>query len=268
MRSSRAATLAALIAVLMGAACGSDSDDAVAATARTLRDVRSGELNLRFTATPEGGQDVGFRMSGPFAIPDRKGELTTARLTYTRLLGDREEQRTFISTGNQAYVQADGKTWRLPDAAVAQLRSGDDAGENALGGLHFEDWVSSARVKDGPGGIQRITADVDPVKALNDLSALARSLGGEGAPRPLEGGEAETLRRAVRSARMTLITGEDDHLLRSLTVTFEFGVRAAKAVQSVLGELAGVKMVLAVELAKPNQPVRVDPPATSQPLPG
>lgn len=268
MRTTRASLLIVLVASLIAAGCGRGSDDPVGATARALRGVRSGDLDLRFTATPEGGGDVGFRMSGPFAIPEREGELAAARLTYTRLLGDRQEQRTFISTGNKAYVQADGQTWQLPDAAVADLRAGDDAGEDALGGLHFEDWVGDAQVKDEGDGTRRVTADVDPVKALNDLSALARSMGGEGAPRPLTGGDAETLRRAVRSARMTLISGKDDHMLRSLEVTFVFGVRASKAVESVLGDLAGVKMVLALELAKPNQPVRIEPPAQAQPLPG
>jgi len=268
MKRLRAIAIALLVAPVIVAGCGSDGDDPVAAAAAALRDVRSGQLDLRFTATPTGGGDVGFRMSGPFAVPNEKGELATARLTYVRLLGDRREQRTFISTGDEAFVEADGRTWRLPDAAVADLRAGDDAGEDALGGLHFEDWASDAHAEDADGGTRRTTADVDPVKALNDLSAFARSLGGEGLPRPLEGQDAETLRRAVRSARMTLVTGADDHVLRSLTVTIDFGVRAAKAVESVLGELAGVKLVLALDLAKPNEPVRVDPPARAQPLPG
>jgi hypothetical protein len=242
--------------------CRSSDSSPVDASATALRHVHSGTLDLSYTATPQGGHPVGFEVKGPFSVPDHEGDLVTADLSFSRLLGERRQRRRFVATGGRAWVVADGKVTPVPEDALDSLRAhGDGDSSGALGGLHFEDWPKGpVKVEKRPGGAQRVSGDVDPVKAFNDLTAMARSLGGQQVPGNLSGKEAERLRRAVRSARLELITGPGDRVPRSLVVTIDIAVKAAEQLREALGGLSGTKLVLSLTLDRPNEPVHVTPP--------
>jgi hypothetical protein len=251
--------LVAAVAVVSGA-CGSAKATTLDATADRLRDVESGELKLSYTATAQGGRPVGFAVEGPFSLPSEEGETVEADLRFTRLLGEVTQERRFVATGGRAWVEVEGEVSEVPTEALGRLRAGK-GGDGALGGLGFADWAQDPTTADGPDGTEVVTGPVDPVAAFNDLAAMAAGLGSDEAPRPLEGDGAERLRKAVRSAQMKLVTGAEDHMLRSLRVSIELAPAAAERLADVLGPLAGVELVLEVNLARANQPVKIEPPA-------
>ena len=275
-RLRRLLPFVAVAAVLLGAACAETGGRAVlAATAAKMDDIASGDLRLRMVASagaqgPE--RPVGFELSGPFAVAQERGALPVARLRFTRLAGTPLEPTTFLSTGQRAFLEVDGRFYELPEEQVQPLRAREGrAGGNALEGLDVDGWAEGHRVEDAGRvdgvGAQRVTGEVDVVEALNDLVAVAGQVGAETAGlRPVEGKDAEHLRRAVRSSRLEVVTGRDDRMLRRLRIHVTFAAADARRLEAALGPLAGTRLHLELDISKPNREVRVDPPARVEPL--
>src|SRR5919108_3283438 len=175
-----------VLLVLAGGGCGggSTAGDALSETAGKLGDIRSGTLTLRVLVegTGELGGKAGFELEGPFAF-GKAGELPQADIRYGRTAGSQEAQARFVSTGDQAFVEVDGKTYELPSSLVADLRleEGGSGGEAGLGELDIGDWMLEPELDDGGevGGAEtdRVTARLDVVAAANDLLAVVRELG-------------------------------------------------------------------------------------------
>jgi hypothetical protein len=102
------------------------------------------------------------------------------------------------------------------------------------------------------------------VRAINDILGIARDYGGVDRP-DIEGDDAESLRNAVRNAELTLVTGRDDRVLRSLLVTMDLGRDPPDAFRRALEGFTGVNFVLELKLTDPNSQVNVEAPAN--PLP-
>ena len=266
----------ALAAPGCGGGDGGDADEALSETAANLAEIRSGTLSLRFLATAEGeaadGEDgrVGFELEGPFAFPEGDA-LPVARMDYTQIAGDEEGSGTFLSTGEKAYVELDGTTYELPEEQQEEFRGvGASLGEgDGLGDLEIERWMEDPELSDGgeAGGAEtdRITANLNVVNAVNDLIGLASEVGGS-VPEPLDGASADQLRRSVNSATVEVLTGKDDRLLRRLHVDVDFG--APSDLPRELRGLVGAGVELELEIANPNEPVRVEEPEDAQPFPG
>ncbi|HZQ28497.1 MAG TPA: hypothetical protein VFA94_12430 [Acidimicrobiales bacterium] len=260
------ASVVAVLAVAL-AGCG-----ASASASNPLRDAQSGlgkvhrgTMLFKLTAgagPTDQGKDVGFQLQGPFDLsPPDKTSLPVARLELTQLLGGQTRTTTFVSTGERAYVEAGGKTVELSDAQVQPLRldrSSKRRGE--LGGLSIAKWGSRAQESD-PGvvdgvAVRRITAVADPVRALNDVFALAGQLGvpGQGTKR-IAGQDAEQLRALVKSSQLEVLVGKADGLVRDLRLNVLFGGDAPAQLQSALGELAASRLALELRVDRPNQSI-------------
>lgn len=259
-----------VVAALAAGACGEAKADPLKATSEELRTVTSGEIEFAYSAVPEGGQPVGFKLEGPFEIPQEEGELARGDLEFTRLLGAEQQVRRFVSTGDRAWVVADGKVTEVPGQSLATLRAGSAEGAeatSAFSGLGFEQWTKESEVSDGPTvegeATTKVVATIDPVSALNDLGRLARSLGAdpEATFPNLSGDEAEAVKRSVRSSKLELITGRNDNVLRSLLVEIDFAVKGSDDLRKALGGAAGAKLVLELRLSDVNEPIDVKPPA-------
>ena len=221
--------------------------------------IRSGVLDVRVSASAGGAGPVGFQLEGPFAAPTEDGQLPTAELTYTKLLGDRRATSTFVSTGQRAWVRAGGETTELRPDQLAPLRG---EGDGALGGLDLGDWVVEPRetgtITLKGDRVRRTTGRLDPVHALNDLADLAADLGGEDAPH-LDGDDAERVRDATKSSSFELLVGEDDGLLRRVRATIVFGLGVGELATAV-GSVRGATVTIELGVAEPNAPVDVEPP--------
>lgn len=235
-------------------------------TAKKLGDIHSGNMEVRLTASTPGGQKTGFELKGPFSMPEGEG-LPKANLTYTRFLGTTQDSFGFISTGDAAFMRVGQRTYRLPDERVASMRGSEDAGRKGpFSGLDFDKWVPDSEVVAAEEGseVETVTGDLDVVRAINDMLEIARDYGGVDRP-DIEGEDAQNLRNAVKSAELTLVTGKDDRILRSLQVTMDLGRDPPEAFQRALEGFTGVNFVLEVKLTEPNSEVSVEAPAN--PLP-
>jgi hypothetical protein len=267
-----------VVSGLVLVACGRSSpgERALGTTTDRLSAIRSGDLAMTLlasTADAQAGRGVGFELRGPFAVAERKGELPLADLDYTRVTGTKRRTTKFISTRHDAYVELDGKAYRLDPGQVADLRAtgSKDVGKGGLEGLDPDQWVKDPRV--APAGTvdgvaaDRIAGKVDAVGALNDVLGLASEFGAapEGAPTRLEGDAAQEVRRAVRGTRLELLTGRKDRLLRHLRIDVTFGVDQQRALAKALGSLAGVRISLQLDVRQPNRQVSVTAPSRARP---
>lgn len=115
---------------------------------------------------------------------------------------------------------------------------------------------------------EKLRAEVDVVKALNDALSVAGSLGGDGQVaglQPLQGTDAEQLERAVRSSSLDVLTGKEDRLLRRLTLDLEIGLSAPRELAGGLGLLRGANVRLDLRIEDPNAPVDVEEPEGALP---
>jgi hypothetical protein len=254
---ARAATLLAAAAVAALAGCGGkDSPNQVLSeTAGKLGDIRSGVMVFDVRASGRGAgrrAQIGFRVDGPFALA-RGGALPVAKLRYTQRSGSRQASATVISTGKEAFVEAGGRTRRLGAAQARQLRSaaGQVSSDGGVRKLRLERWMRHPKLTGGPkvGGdaTDRITADVDVAAALKDLA------GGLGDPKQLA--------QAVKRARVEVLTGTEDRLLRRLTLDVDLALDVPEGLRQQLGELVGGEARILFEVADPNRKVSVPRPA-------
>lgn len=259
MRVAARAAAALAVAALAGlAGCGGEDSpgEVLSQTAEKLGDLHSGDLIFDVRASGRGGgssAQVGFRVDGPFALA-KDGGLPVAKLRYTQRSGRASASATLVSTGEQAWVQAAGATRRLPEAQARDLRSaaGQVSDDGAVRELRLDRWMRDPKLGDGPevGGDEtdRVTARVDVAAALRDLA------GGLGDP--------EQLAKAIRRARVEVLTGTEDRLLRRLTLDVDLALDVPKGLRGSLGDLVGGKARILFEVADPNRKVSVRAPAT------
>jgi hypothetical protein len=269
----------AVALVLLAAGCGDDrtaAEKALGAAESGLDQIESGELTMELLASPATAsaarRGVGFRLEGPFRVGKEKGDLPVADLEYTRITGSERRTTGFLSTGERAYAQLDGVYHQLDDDQVAELRVTDDGDGSGLHGLSLEEWVAEPRVSAGPrlAGVatRRITGAVDAVPAINDLLELAGGFGAtdDDAPSRLEGDAADAVRRAVTSAKLDMLVGAEDDLLRRMDLVIDMGGRGqSEAVRRALKGLAGARLSFELGVADVNRPVVVKPPDEVQP---
>ena len=263
----RRAAVVALAGLLL-ASCGGSSGAAKALeeTESKLAEIRTGTLSLVLLAsstTAADGEGAGFNVEGTFAVGEKKGALPVADLEYTRITGAERRTTRFLSTGTRAFVQIDGRLTELDEAQVAGLRVQDEGSGGGLEGLTLRRWFDDPELAPGPdldGATDQITGKADAVAILNDVIALTEQLGAnDGAVRTLEGDAADRVRRAVADARAEVVTGRDDRFLRRADVSVDLAVTDSR-VRDALGDLAGARLTLTLEVKNRNQRVEVTVP--------
>ena len=262
MRRAAAVALAGL--VLAGCGGPGPGAKALAETESKLEGVRSGTLSLLLlasTATAAEGDGAGFNVEGAFAVGERKGALPVADLKYTRITGAQRRTTRFVSTGARAFVEVDGRLTELNESQLAGLRVQEEGSAGGLGGLSLRRWLDDPELAPGPAidgvATEQITGKADAVAILNDVIGLTESFGaGDGTVHKLDGDAADRVRKAVAGARAEVVTGKDDRLLRRADVSVELAVTDPR-VREALGELAGARLTLALEVKDLNRPVEV-----------
>lgn len=254
-------------------ACSSDASDVVTETTANLEDLKSGHLELSVSAAPlpgrEGEQpEAGFELSGSFQLPE-EGSLPVVDLEYTDLGLEEPATQGFIATGESAYLVVDEIAYEIPPEQADSLRGGSAEGEGVFDQLQVADWIREPELSEGEShdgdDVDRVRGELDVVQALNDLVATAQRFGRSDL-NAIEGTEAERLESAVQRSTIELLTGSEDRLLRSLSISIEFALDEAVDLTEVLGPLAGATFELDLEISDPNEPVDVEAPADPVPL--
>lgn len=243
-----AAIAAAFVSALALAGCGSDAGSAVDETAANLSKIRSGDLTMRAIIAPQGGEELGLELEGPFSIANEG--LAVTEMKTTRIVGAQRVEATVISDGEQAWVRADGTLQKLTaeQSDSLQVRSGG----GGLAQLEFDlgSWISDPETSQD-GDIERITGGLDMKAALTDLADSA----GQKIPEDVR----QRLVDAVRESKVVVVTGREDRLLRELTVRATIDV--PRDLEPVIGTAGLAELTLDVRLEAINQPVEVQPPA-------
>ena len=279
----RAATVLVAIALLVAVGCGGTSTrDPVADAGASLRQVQRGTMHLELDLAA-GAEDphthVGFAMNGAFDLAPAGGSLPAADLTTVNLGMPNARPAHFVSTAHDAYIVRGDVGYELTAEQLAPLRTAGSTGNSSAGaGLDLRGWAINLRAQapttTGAGeAVDRVTGGVDPVAALNGIVDLAGQLGG--GPDPalhISPADAGRVRAAAQSSDLEVLTGRDDHLLRSLTGHVQFAAPTAAgpttggAVMQALNHLGHLTLTIELRLDHPNVPVTIAPPATIRPI--
>lgn len=257
-----AVTVAALLAAVTVAGCGSSGGDgggvgdALADASDRLAEVRSGELALTVTATgSEPNAVTGFEVIGPFALPD-EGELARADLEYVRVMGDRRVPVRFVSTGEAAFVLTGGSACEVDQASLRGLRGAD--AEAPTFDLALDEWFTEPHQPDP----RTIEGEVAAERVLPALFDLARGLGAE-APE-IDDETADALRKVTESATGE-VTLDDDGWVTGLVVDMRFAAADDANLPDEVAALARAGLRLELGLSEINDDVVITPPDAAEP---
>jgi hypothetical protein len=258
MRPFRAAGATA-VALTMLVGCGAAPRDRLRAAADTVGNIRSGTLDMRLSlaAAADPTAPIGFEIEGPFAAT---ADGLETDLRYRQLAGRQDAEVRFVAADGRAFVESDGHLTEIPlseDASTASAPS-------VLEQLSFEEWAADPRIVEaGPPGEVTIESPLNEgaavrgiLQALDDLG-LTRDSGLS----LLGNVDPEVVQRSVRSGAMVVRVGEDDELLRELTVRLRLGIDEASPLAGALEGVAGAELLFSVRIEDPNAPVHVELPA-------
>jgi hypothetical protein len=262
---TRGAAFAVVVAVF-AAGCGgggASAGDVLGQTADRLGEIGSGELRMRLLVTPaERPTGVGLELDGPFSLGG--GEpLPVTRMRYTRILGGQRTSAVLTSTGREAFLTSDGTTTRLDEETARTLAGaagGDEPRSLSDLGLTVDAWFQDAELADGPEvdgeATDRISGRLRTGRAVRDvLAALERA----GAPVPAPGERLEQrIDQAVRSSTAEVITGEEDRLLRRLSIDVELG--PGRELDAAIPGAGAVHLTASLELVRLNERIEVSAP--------
>jgi hypothetical protein len=234
---------AALIAGCGGDGGGSDADpqQLLDQTFGSDAEIKSGVLDLSLDGegTGEAGGSLSGKLSGPFESkgPEQLPELDLSLSLQAGGAGEGidfdggltiTEDAAFITVGGTAYQvdEATFKSFKDLYAQSAQTQQADGEQGAALFsrlGIDPASWLTDVTNEgtEEVGGTEtvHISGNADIGRIVKDAQNLAENApGGAGG---LDAGQLGQLQDAVKSARVDVYTGADDHILRRLDLTLE-----------------------------------------------
>jgi hypothetical protein len=279
---------------LLAGGCGS-SGGGDESTAALLKDtfsggkaVKSGKLDVSLGFEAQGlptlTGPVAFKLAGPFAS-EGSGKLPNFDFDLNIVAGGQTIQAGAISVGDGGYLKFGGRAYTVDKALFDQFKTGyeksqasaksKDAGPSfkALG-VSPAAWLKDARKagKADIGGTStfHITSGVDVPRFLADLNRLlakAKNLGGSttsSVPQALSPKVQSIIQRSVKSAKVDVYTGEDDHALRRLAISVSLAV--PKDAQKDAGGLKSGELRFDLTIADLNEDQSIEAPENPRPF--
>ena len=272
----RRIAIAALVFVLVVAGCGHGSTrDPVADARNGLDQVKRGTVHVELEMVDgrAPSPSVGFATDGTFDLgPTSAARPATDVMTVN--LGTPDDLPShFVSTGQDAFIVQGDVGYQLKAMPLPPAQPVLDL-PTLLGDLKAQPPTTTA----AGDAVDRVTGGVDPVATVNGVVDLADRLGaGPDAALRVSPADAARVRGATRSSTVEVLTGRDDHLLRSFIAHIELATTTPSsppfadamtggAVVHALRKLGQVTLTVEVRLDDPNAPVVIAPPATIRPI--
>ena len=268
MTRALALVTAALAFPAVFAACGGDgggdATPALRETAEKLGQIRSGDINFAMEVDPQGdAEPFGFSFTGPFELGEA-GELPRVDVEYTQRANGEDATVRLVSDGERAVAFLGGQEIELDEEALEDLRQAgaevlgaDESDDEGLEELRVDRWLVEPKLSDGPDGTDKIEGELDIVEVAKGLIELAGSLTDT---QKLDEESAQQLRDAVESSEFELLTGEDDRLLRRLSLAAVIAAEVPEELRDALGDVVGGEFSFLLEIDGPNEPVEISLP--------
>ena len=265
------------VALVAAAGCGHGSKrDPVADARAGLDHVQRGTVHVQLEMAAAGTQSSarsGFATDGTFDLAPSGATRPATDVTTVNLGAPDDQPAHFVSTGRDAYLVQGGVGFQLTSVPVAPAQRPLD-----LSALLADAAGQTPSTTAQGESVDRVAGRVDPVAAMNGVVDLADRLGaGPDAALRVSPADAPRVRGATTSSTVEVLTGQDDHVLRSLTAHIELAVPMAPSPASAQGATGGalvhalyalghVEVTVEVRLGDPNAPVVISPPATIRPI--
>jgi hypothetical protein len=240
------------------AGCGGESGPAGPAleeTAANLEEIESGVLHMSVRMDPKDGDEFGYEIEGPIRLAEEDA-VPQADVQYRQFANGEDETVRLVLTDGGGWVVRDGRRIDLSETQLAELReSGSLLGQEGLGTLSFQQWVSDAELSGGPDGTDKVTGELDVAAAMAGLAALSGVL-----PENLvlSAEQRKQVAESVEDSSFELLTGEDDRLLRKLALDFTLGADVPEDLREAIGEDAiGATFSFELGLDDVNEPVSI-----------
>ncbi len=283
---------AAIVAVLVLAACGSSSSSGSSGSAQSLlketfssgHTVKSGVLGLALSLKPTGSSTLStpitFSLGGPFQSRGA-GKLPESDFTISVSALGRHGSLGVISTGTAGYVTLQGTNYQLPQADFRKLEqsfsstgsSGSSSSGLASLGINPLHWLTHPSVVGtetmSGASTTHIRAGVDVNALISDLNgfltktAKNATAGSTTLPTQIPAATAQKIAAAVKNATVDVWTGKSDTTLRKLALSLSVPVTGKTSTE--LGGMTSAGIGLTLQYAKLNQPQSVATPTGVHP---
>jgi hypothetical protein len=282
-------TLAAGIAVIVLAACGSSSSsgNAQALLKQTFSGthaVNSGNLTFSVTVTPTGSSSligpITISLGGPFQSLG-KGKLPKSDFSVGISALGHTGSLAILSTGTAGYVTLQGTSYRLPTATFQKLESsfsalasgsGAAGGSGALGKLGIDPlrWLNAPTVvgNENVGGATttHISAGIDVRALLRDLNTFlgkASSVSAGKIPSSISPTTQTKIASQIQNPSFDVWTGTADKTVRRLVIGLTLPVSGQ--ISTLLGGLSSAAIKLTLQYADLNRPQTIVAPTNLAP---
>ncbi len=238
------ALLALLAALLAGASattgCGGDDDGSQPSAAALIdqtfgaeRPIQRGRMTLQAKGESEGSGAFDVKLSAAFDQAER-GQLPKLDGTLDLRSASGTLRAGAISTGDKGYVVVSGQAFEVPAGDFAAFTKRYLADQRASSssrsrvpslsslGVHPAQWLRNPRVTGdstvGSAETTHVVADVDLPKLTADVRKIVER---NGLSKQLSSADLDQLSASVKSAKVDLDTGREDHRLRRLAIHLE-----------------------------------------------
>ena len=232
------------------------AEDTIAQAFAGKSPAKSGRVDADLKLSLSG---VPAQLASPFdmkiggVFQDQAGKkLPDLDLAMTMAAAGQNVQLNVVSTGDKMYIGFQGRHYQVPqrqlDQFVANRRaSGADSAAlfKALG-VNPADWVTNES-DEGTASIdgvltKHVAADVDVARMLDDVSKIASeapdAVGASG--NGITSQELDTIRNAVKGAKLDVFVGKSDDVLRRVELNVAFELKPAPVATPIKGGAAFV----------------------------
>lgn len=258
------------------------ADVALKQTFESGRKIESGRLTLALSVSATGStalaEPVEVKASGPFEEVG-PGKLPRFDLSLDVNAQGHSLTAGAVSAGGKFYVELEGSAFVLPNSTMSALEKSFAQASSAAGkgstlsalGIEPARWLTHPAVKGEPtlGGEKttEIAGGLDVAALLKDankLSGTAGASGLAGATGSLSPSLLSSLAKAVKTATVTVWTGNEKHLLRRLSLDATIAPKGQAA--SALGGLTSARLALSLGFSHLDEPQKIEAPANARPL--
>jgi hypothetical protein len=268
-----------------GAGGGAMHETAAVALKQTFesgKQIESGRVSLDLKVSGSGSSElsepVEVKASGPF---EEAGEGELPRFDLSLAIDAQGHSLTAgaISSGGKFYVELEGSAFVLPSSTMKALEKSYAQATKAAGkgstlsalGIEPSRWLTHPSVKGEPTIEGEKTTEIEGgldlqalLKDASRLSGDAGSTGLGGAAGGLSPTLISSIAKAVKSATVTVYTGDSDHLMRRLDMDATI-VPKGEAEQA-LGGLTSAKLDLQLGFSHLDEPQEIVAPSKAKPL--